>query len=448
MGAIVQLAKGAIRPAASPKRIPSTTAVGMVFSSAKVGKSNAKALRQWSRSSEWLRAAISVRKTQVSSAEWDIVPFNTDVTVDNKRIAKRVKELFDTPNPRADSYRSFIEPIVEDILTLDAGCVEKVRTLRGDIAQLWGVDGGTVKVNALWDGDPKEPRYYWWPDWKERARWRNDEFVYMMANPNTYTPVGLSPVETLAQVIDSELGAQEYNRRQVMSAAPDGLLDLGEGFRPEQVEAFKSYWLAEVAGRGAMAFLGGSKNAKFVPFRANNRDMQFLEWQTYLVRKIAAVMQISPQDLGVTFDINRATSEVLSEQTEDRGHRPLLGLIQDFFTREIVWDPSFGGSANNLAFRFTALNLKETTAKAKVNQIALGGAPWKTINEARKEDGREPLGDTYNDLIMATPVGAVSIEELMTAREAMEAKKPAPAAGGVPAKSKPKALAVEGTTEE
>jgi len=411
-------------PKASPKKIPDVSAVGMIYPGKQVAKTNVGQFRHWAEHSEWVRAAINVRKAQVSSAEWDIVPYNTDIEMDTKRLSKRIKALFDTPNATTDSFRSFIEPIIEDLLVLDAGAIEKERNLRGEIVQLWSVDSGQIRVSAIWDGDPREPRYFWWPDHVERARWLNDEFVYLMMNPRTYTVVGLSPLETLKSTIDAELGGHEYNRRQVTAAAPDGMLDLGEGVRPEQVEQFKSYWLAEVAGRGAMAFLGGTKGAQFIPFRSSNRDMQFLEWQQYLVRKIAAVYGLSPQDLGITFDVNRSTSEVQSEHTEDRGLRPLLALIQDYFTREIVWDPVFGGPENNLAFRFTRLNLKETLQKAQINKLALAGAPWKTVNEARKQDGYEPMGPQYDELLMGTPVGAVSLEEVPSAQEALDAKKP------------------------
>jgi hypothetical protein len=179
-----------------------------------------------------------------------------------------------------------------------------------------------------------------------------------------------------------------------------------------------------------MAFLGGTKNPQFIPFRQSNRDMQFLEWQNYLVRKIAAVFQIAPQDLGLSFDVNRSTSEVMQENTEDRGLRPLLALIQDYITREVVWDDGFGGPDNNLAFRFTRLNLKETTSKAQINKLALAGIPWKTVNEARKEDGREPMGDDYDKLIMSVSTGAVTLEDVPTAREAHSSKSPATGGNG------------------
>lgn len=420
---------------ASAKNIPSASAALTYNDRGRVGKANVALYRNWAEHSPWVRAAINVRKSQISSADWDIVPFNTELPIDES-LQSDLRELFDRPNGSRDSFRSFIEPIVEDILVLDAGVIEKERALGRQVIALWGVDGGKIRVNALWDGsNENEPRYYWYPDGMMRASFTNADMVYMMANPRTYSPIGLSPMETLKMTIDAELQSSDYNTRQVTSAAPDGILDLGEGARPEQVESFKSYWLAEIAGKGAMAFLGGSRNAKFIPFRPSNRDMQFTEWQNYLVRKIAAVFGLSPQDLGLTFDVNRSTSEVQQEQTEDRGLRPLLALIQEYLTREIVWDDVFGGKDANLAFRFTRLNLKETTSRASINKLALAGVPWKTINEARVEDGREPVGPEYDQLIAFTPQGPVALTDIPNAREWLDSRNPpsAPAGAGNPA---------------
>jgi hypothetical protein len=409
----------------------------------RVGKPDANLFRNWAEHGEWVRAAIRFMKTQVSQSEWDIVPFDKTRRYDKGR-AKAIKALLSDPtNPgggdeSGDSFRSWIEPIIEDVLTLDAGTIEKERTVGGDLVALHGADGGRIFVNRFWDGDPKTIRYWFQRSPVDFAGFLNADMVYIMSNPRTYSPVGLSMLETLKYTVDAELNASAYNTRQVTNAAPDGMLDLGEGTRPEQVEGFKSYWAAEVAGRGAMAFIGGTKGAKFIPFRATNRDMQFLEWNIYLVRKICAVAGLSPQDLGVTFDINRATGEVQQDKTESAGIRPFLSLGQDYITREIVWDKSFGGRANNLAFAFTRLNIKESLDKAQMNKLALAGVPWKVINEARADEGRLPLGDPadpenpYNQPMANTPLGVVLLSELQTAAEVSKKPEPAPAGASKP----------------
>ena len=441
MSAIGEMVARAFRT--SPKEIPQNSTAAVISNTGgdfrmgdrgRVGRPRAKMYRNWAEHSEWVRAAIDVRKTQVSQSEWDIVKFDPLGPDPSPALMKRIKDQFRQPSMTVDSFRSFIEPIIEDLLVLDAGVIEKERTLRGDLVYLHPVDGATIKVNAYWDGsDPDEPRYFWYPDMYERDRFKNEDMVYMMENPATYRVVGLSKLEVLKNAIDAELNGHAYNNRQVVNAAPDGMLDLGEGARAEQVDAFKAYWQNEVAGRGAMAFVGGSKNAKFIPFRSTNRDMQFLEWQMYLVRKIAAVFGLSMMDLNFGSDVNRATADVQSEQTEDRGLRPLLGLISNYLTREVVWDKTYGGQDNNLCFKFTRLNLKESLTRAQVNQRALAGVSWKTQNEARREDGLEPLeGDQYDSLMVITPTGAVTLDEVPSAMEVLDASKAKAAPAGPP----------------
>ena len=407
-----------------PTGTPEASALVMSTERGRQGKNNALLYRNWSQNGEWIRAAINIRRDQVASAEWDIVPYDPDARWD-KGLAQEIRDLFTAPNPLIQSWRAFIGPVIEDLLVLDAGVIEKERTYGGQIASLYPVDGAKVFVSTIWDGEPEEARYYYRPILNQPSEipFLNEDMIYMMANPATNRVVGLSPLETLKLSIDAELSGSTYNARQVQNAAPDGIFDLGELARPEHVEKFRSYWAAEVSGRGALAFIGGTKGAKFIPFRESNRDMQYLEWLTYLVKKIAAVMGMDPLDLGLSADINKATAQVKDQQTEDRGLRPLLANVQDFNTREVAWDRSFGGRKNNLAFRFTRLNLKESLSKAQINQIALGGMPWKTVNEARRDDGRPPIGDPmgeenpFNKLMANTPRGLALVENVPDATE-------------------------------
>ena len=155
---------------------------------------------------EWIRAAINIRNNQIATAEWDIVPVD-----ENKRYSKRLQaqlqELFDTPNPEDRNFPTFAMKVVEDILTLDAGVIEKVRSLDGVVRQMWPVDGGKVKVNALWDGDPDEPRFFWYPlyhgDPKDAVPFKAKDMPYIMSNPSSYLPIGVSPLETLKYAVDA-----------------------------------------------------------------------------------------------------------------------------------------------------------------------------------------------------------------------------------------------------
>jgi phage portal protein BeeE len=418
----------------SPQRIPGQAGVGMVsMERGRVGKANVRMFRNWSEHSEWVRAAINIRKAQISGADWDITRADPSRGAVDTGLQREIKDRLEFANPKAESFRTFIEQVVEDILVLDAGSIEKERNLRGEPLYLHAVDGGMIRVNSLWDGtDPEEARYYWYPDNFERARFTNDDFIYIMETPRTNTPVGLSKLETLKLSIDSELEGHAYNARQVKNPIPDGLLHLGEGVRPEQVDKFKSFMAAEVYGRGAIAVTGGGKLPTFLRFHDSNRDAQFLEWQIYLVRKIAAVFGMNAGDLGISHDINRSTAEVNDQQTEDRGLRPLMHLLAAHLTREYVWDSAFGGQANNLKFSFTKLNLAESLKRATIEKIQVAGMPTRTVNEARIARGEEPLGPQFDQLMMVTPQTALSLEDIPSVREFMDSRQPKQVGPGGP----------------
>lgn len=413
-----------VRRITSPKKDPGI-ATGIVFTDSeqkKQGIRNAELFRHWSESSEIVRGAIDIRRGQLEGADWDIVPVDPSKPAPI-RMRNRIRDLFQNPNPQTESFQEFIGQVAEDIMVLDAGCIEIERTFAGVPLYLHPTPAEHIKVSKTWDGDPDEARYFWWPDHQERARLRNDELVYIMQRARTKSVVGLCSLQVLKRVVDAEVLGTEYNARQVGTATGDGIFDLGENARETQVERFKSYWVNEVAGKGATAFWGGTRNAKWIPFRNNNRDMQFLEWQIYLAKKTALVFGLHPQDLGITDSVNKATAVVLDEQTEERGARQLLRLVQSHLTRQVVWDPAFGGRNNNLMFSFTKLNLKQTLKNAQIEEIQLGKVAHESVNSVRMGKGLEPYAEDHFNWPMAqTAVGFVSLRDVPTAREMMEAQ--------------------------
>jgi len=373
-----------------------------------MAKRSVRQLRKWSRTNPWIRSAINLRRGQVSRAKWDIVSIDSDGTPDSLKV-DFIKSKLREPNQRGDSFRSFIEPVVEDILVLDQGCIEvemnvgaRIGMKIDPIANLWAKDGGSIAFDGSWDGsDQEKPRYFEYnSEGKLIAQYKTDELIAMIANPVTYSPLGLSPLEVLAETIEADLAAAAYNAKNVMQAAPPGIIDLGEGIRAEQVDAFKSYWEAEISGQAQVAIVGGGKGVKWTPLGASNRDMQFMEWQVYLARKICAVFGVQPQDIGISFDVNKSTAEVGAAFTADNGIAPLLDLISEYLTREIVWRYD-----KTLRFAYTELGRSSQSAMAEYYKAALSGMPWLRLNDALRERGQDGIGEWGEEVWINTPQG-------------------------------------------
>lgn len=373
-----------------------------------ITKMSTEQLRRWSRNNPWIRAAVNLRRQQISRAKWDIVSTDAGDSADPRTVQK-LRELFRRPNPKGDSWRSFIEPVIEDILVLDQGAIEiekKIGSRVGadPIAYLWSKDAARIAFDTTWDGrDESKPRYYELDGaGKQVAVYKNDELIVVIANPVTYSPIGLSPLEVLAETIAADLDAAAYNAKAVSQAAPPGVLHLGEGVRPDQVDSFKAYWEAEVAGKSQIAITGGGKGMQWLPLAASNRDMQFMEWQVYLARKICAVFAVQPQDIGIGFDINKSTAETNAAFTYDNGIVPLAELIAEYLTREVVarYDA-------DLRFVFTEIGRTAQQTIAEYNKMALGGLPWLRINDALRERGQDGIGEIGDQILFQTPKGYV-----------------------------------------
>jgi len=448
---------------ATPERIANRKVGIAVFpvGNAPSAKKDVALYRAWADQNEWIRAAINHRKFQVSSAPWDIVPIDETKDYD-PAVQLRMINLLQQPNPATDSFRTFIEKNVEDLMVLDAGAIEIVRTYRGIPAQLWNVDAAHIRVSQIWLGDPADPRYFWYPNGRFGAALFDQDLMYMMQNPSTHRVLGLSPLETLRETIDAEIQASRYNKGQVMHAPPQGIIDIGEDATVENVDQFERYWRAEIAGLKTTAVIGGTKNAKFLNFGRSQRDMQFLQWQSYLIRKIAAVFSMSPQDLGILFDVNRANAETQADLSEDRGLRPLISLIESYLNREVIgtfqrqrakqmyWSGEIDSDTmaksimlsyldartdvrlklfkqmpdanlTNLWFRFKIPSGRSTAARAATHKLQLGGAPWTTINKVRDEELEDPV-EGGDEIIMMTPLGPVRLSTIagMTPPNAVE----------------------------
>ena len=99
-----------------------------------------------------VRAIIQLRRDQVPQIGWEIRLKDAKKKPNPVQQEKidYITRLFKKPvdNPyRKILWSSFVKPLIEDRLALDAMTFEKVKNRRGIIKELWPVDGATVKPN-------------------------------------------------------------------------------------------------------------------------------------------------------------------------------------------------------------------------------------------------------------------------------------------------------------
>lgn len=375
----------------------------------KPGKISFKLLREVAKRDAIIRICVNVIKKAVSQAEWEIViketaPGDPDSYNTEKEV---VYELFEYMNHNGENMRILLDRVLEDLLILDAGVLEKVKTLDGkDLVALNSVDGATIRPVYNERGEFGTPyAYKQIMNDKVSAEFFQDEIIYMMANPQNDVDLfgyGLSPIESILLQVQAALEADLYNIKSFSKDnIPPGMLDLGD-MTAEEAEQFIAMWNATVIGNThGMKFVWGSDNPKkWIDFKGSNKDMQFAEYIDWLSRIKLAVYGLSSIDANMLQDVNRATAEVQQQISDSRGVRSTKALVEEYFTRQIIRE--LGGDVmdkNNkyrhLEFKFKKaedLLAKKTQAEIDEKYIDKGviGA-----DEVREREGYKPRPELH-----------------------------------------------------
>jgi len=368
-----------------------------------------------------LRAGVdnAVKKQQL---KWYFESLKRKVRQDAEEHAHIVHKIFEKPNnSETPTFRQFLELLVDDILTYDAGVIVKNSNSLGELSEMYLLPGQDVKLYRNPDRtvpQPPEYAYVWEDQGLLRAEYTRDEIIYLMSNPqqNGY---GMSPIEVAAYIITASLFADEYNIDFFKhSNVPPAIFDLGKNITPEQRKNFEALWDNEVSGHGLhkMMFISGGEDPKYIPLAAQTaRDMQMMEYLKWTLSIKCACFQISPQDISFIQDFHRTTAETQKELTKERGIKNLLSLLETYFNTEIV-KKCF--PFQDCKFQWQGIDLTDENLQSSIDErdIRMGVI---SRNDRRKRLGMPPVdgGDT---ILVETTQGSVRIEELMPPEEGQE----------------------------
>lgn len=358
-------------------------------------------LRLMGNRNEWVRAVLKTRKNQISQVEWDVTLKDTDdASGAAARAAKSLKKLLSRPmmhgaRPQSMSWRHWIGMFLEDLLVLDRACVEKERDGNGWIVALHPVDGSTIRPRLDSYGGYDDEAYLQVVDGQTVATFGMEDLIVAIDNPQVDVALagyGMSPLENLVVSVTADLHAAKFNADYFTKGAlPEGMISLGEDVQPEDVDAFRHYWATEIVGRPwSTPIMGGSKDPEFIQWRQSNRDMQFMEYQDWLLQRICAVYQISKQELGAIEDVNRSTADSQDSSNDRKGIQPLLSLIKDVIDLEIVGEHG-QGLGDYLEFSWAQVGESAEEVNARFQPMhesgVVSGSEW------REAQGMDADGD-------------------------------------------------------
>lgn len=316
-------------------------------------------LRQLSVRHETTRAAINVRKRQITQLDWNIVdadPDNKTSYSDNE--LKEIKNRLRNIGGVGVTFRSILDQLIEDCLVLDALTFYKQKTVGGDLLRIVPIDGATIKLRVDENGLmplPPEIAFEQWILGSKVSEMTTDEMSYNRMNPRTNSPYGLSPLESLIITVDSSLRAALYNSAYLSdNNIPMGFINVPPEWTPAQLKEYKEFFDAMVASPKDQAKIFPiPAGAKYQP-ATKPKDFSFGEFYSYLDRKVAMLFDITPQELGLELQQYKENADSQEEIQMRKGLKPLAHFIEDVFTQLLRDDMGYP----DLALRFSGIETR------------------------------------------------------------------------------------------
>lgn len=341
------------------------------------------------------RRAINVIKNGITKLNWSVAAIDENEQEKYKEICKIIENTLLKPNP-ADSFRSWVEQIIEDMLVGSAGSSEVLRA--GDPLKpfrLYPVDTFSVELYPNWDGKPDSYRFAQRVN-GSYVHLEAREMMYIRMNPRTNTPFGLSPLEVVWESVNSFITSHRQAAKQTSNSVLRKIINLGKSAASKDVAAFRVYWEHEVMGRGVNPIIGG-EGASLLDLGATDDKALFIEWQRFLIEIVAIAFDLSPKKLGQTKDVNRSTADSEDEDTDDTIQNVAENIVEHINNHIIDGIFKLGGKVE---FKFHyATSLKDQKLKADIDAIYLDRMVV-TPDETRDGLAKKALPNGHGEVLL------------------------------------------------
>jgi len=382
--------------------------------------------------SPYVDMCITTSIDELCAVPWDIVA--KEGKEDSKTLdahIEHVKSFYDNPNTNKESFEDIRKQYLRDIFEIDAGVLIKMFSkVTGQMVEMIARDGATftknpdiygmmtdrddiildaniavtsAEINKMEPGwmnaaDVREKAAYFQYGWISGARpvpFGKKELIWFQRNSRTDSIYGRSPVQVLAETIQTLIYAIEHNLEYFSdNQIPRGIIGL-EGSNTEEVKAFKDQWkenqrVKDSAGNWRKKFHNipvTNKTPVFTRLELSNSELELLEGQKWWAKLVWACFGVTSTELGYTEDAKGMSNQIVQSNVfKKRTLNPMLRMEEYKHNQEIISEFEY----DDVEFKFLMFDVEEETKKAQLYQTQLS-AGYKSVNEIRVEEGLDEV---------------------------------------------------------
>jgi len=242
--------------------------------------------------------------------------------------------------------------------------------------------------------------------WAKGVRLEKEQIIFFK-NHNPLNPYrGKGAVQASSMAIDTLDFLNNWNRNFFFnSAIPSIVFTTDKKLKSEEIKRFMSDWQNKYGGvsnANKVAFLGGGLKPEIIS--QSFKDMDFAVLKQSVKDDILASFGIPKTILGLTEDVNRATSSTAKQIFAENTIKPLMTSFVSYLNEYYL--PLFEDKSD-LFFDYEDPTPEDVELQLKIYENGLKNG-WLTINEVRDEENREPIegGDIIYLPFSLQPMGS------------------------------------------
>ena len=246
--------------------------------------------------------------------------------------------------------------------------------------------------------------YVYQTDTGEQLRWTAEEILHWRGM-SWDGMVGHSALEVMREAIGAGLAVRKYGAKYFHnSARPSMVLEHPGSFRNREIaDRLRKSWESIHRGLNSshrIAILEEGMKASTIS--ANAKDAQLVEAANFNLVDVALFFGIPPHKLGAPGRTSYASLEQENQAYLDQCLDPWLVQIEQECRTKLLTEKQKTADSHLIEFNREALVRADLSTKAAAINLALSGAPWMTVNEARGLFNMSQLPAEFDALILPT----------------------------------------------
>jgi len=353
---------------------------------------------------DWIRAIADRIDERTAQVQFFPMPLGAKIGSKEGELNKTVRvhmekviTLFMKSNSDGENIKELVGKVAKDVSIYDMAGIQivKAKDSKSDKKvpyELYAnVSGEELYVNPESTGTiPDKNAYVQLRGQETIASWDKEQMMAFIRFRRAGYANGKSPIETAIASIMGDLEAMNFNLKFFQNnARPDFAFifdNLGFGKSDNELTRAKAWFMKNHQGKPNLPlFMGAEKgNVKIHELKYNHRDMQFFEWQMFLLTRVMAVYGMQPTVLGinnVSDAIGKIDAETQSEQFKRNTLIPYVRMITSGLNSKLIWGDS-NLNFDDIYVTSTNLDIDDEAKQAAIDEKYLDRAVI-TINQVR-----------------------------------------------------------------